>query len=230
MTSSHDVPTPEGLDNWSGDVSLLPNITWLDITSYLIKTPSIFSKASLRAYKSLEAYDYFVCGHVQDCFYHPISEDDIFCFIKTQVLPSQRQAEKTVMYDVWVCVHKQEGWVLSASCTCMAGLGKACSHVGALLFKIEAACRLNIRDATAPTSLLCSWNVSRKSVEPAPLKHITFDRPKKTSLPQDNRPTSYKKHYSTKHPELGDYPLSDDELRKIYHTDPDIALFNSSIT
>ena len=110
MTSSHDVPTPEGLDNWSGDVSLLPNITWLDITSYLIKTPSIFSKESLRAYKSLEAYDYFVCGHVQDCFYHPISEDDIFCFIKTQVLPSQRQAEKTVMYDVWVCVHKQEGW------------------------------------------------------------------------------------------------------------------------
>ena len=93
MTSSHDAPTPEGLDNWPGDVSLLPNITWLDITSYLIKTPSIFSKESLRAYKSLEAYDYFVCGHVQDCFYHPISEDDIFCLIKTQVLPSQTQAE-----------------------------------------------------------------------------------------------------------------------------------------
>ena len=116
MTSSHDVPTPEGLDNWSGDVSLLPNITWLDITSYLIKTPSIFSKESLRAYKSLEAYDYFVCGHVQDCFYHPISEDDIFCFIKTQVLPSQRR--------------KQDGWVLSVSCTCMAGLEKRVVMLG----------------------------------------------------------------------------------------------------
>ena len=120
MASSDNVPDPDGLDNWSGNVSLLPNITWLDITSYLIQTPSVFSKESLRAYKSLEAYDYFVCGHVQDCFYHPINNDDHFCFIKTQVLPSQRQAEKTVMYDVWVCVHKRDGWVLSASCICMA--------------------------------------------------------------------------------------------------------------
>ena len=91
----------------------------------------------------------------------------------------------------------------------------------------EAACRLNIRDTTEPTSLLCSWNVSGKSVEPAPLKHITFDRPKKTLLPQDNPPTTYKKHYATKHPQLEDYPLSEDELRRIYHTDPDIALFKS---
>ena len=94
----------------------------------------------------------------------------------------------------WVCVHKQGGWVLSAIYTCMAG--KRVVMLGRYLFKIfkiEAACRLNIRDAKAPTSLLCSWNVSRKSVEQAPLKHITFDRPKKTSLTQDNPPTSYKK-------------------------------------
>ena len=97
MASSCNIPDPYGLDNWSGDVSLLPYITWLDITSYLVKTPSVFSKESLRAYKSLEAYDYFVCGHVQDCCYHPISKDDLFCFIKRQVLPSQRQGEKTVI-------------------------------------------------------------------------------------------------------------------------------------
>ena len=26
----------------------------------------------LKAYKSLEAYDYFVCGHLQNCYYHDI--------------------------------------------------------------------------------------------------------------------------------------------------------------
>ena len=39
---------------------------------YLIETTSIYTKEELAACKSLEAYDYFVCVHVQKCYYHPI--------------------------------------------------------------------------------------------------------------------------------------------------------------
>ena len=45
----------------------------------------VYTKEALKAYKSLEAYDYFVCGHVQDCFYHEINTNDKFCFIKSEV-------------------------------------------------------------------------------------------------------------------------------------------------
>ena len=45
-------------------VTILRYISWKDVTTYLIDTPSKFTNESLKAYKSLEAYDYFVCGHV----------------------------------------------------------------------------------------------------------------------------------------------------------------------
>ena len=43
------------------------------------------------------------------------------------------------MYNVWVCIHKKNEWIVTANCSCMTGLGSACSHVAAVLFKIEKA-------------------------------------------------------------------------------------------
>ena len=79
------LPDPFQLKDWENDIKCLPNITWRDVTEYLIDTPSVFTKEAMKAYKSLEAYDYFVCGHVQNCFYHKISNDHKFCFIKSEV-------------------------------------------------------------------------------------------------------------------------------------------------
>ena len=47
---------------------------------YLIDTPSEFSKVSLKAYKSHDAYNLFISSHVQVQLIHD------FCFIKSQVL------------------------------------------------------------------------------------------------------------------------------------------------
>ena len=77
---------PYTLDTgWEDDITRLPNITWRDVTSYLIDTPSVYTKESMKAYKSLDAFNYFMCGHVQDCFYHKNSNNQTFCFIKTKV-------------------------------------------------------------------------------------------------------------------------------------------------
>ena len=34
---------------------------------------------------------------------------------------SQRQGQCERFYDVWVAVHKKDGWVLTGNCACMAG-------------------------------------------------------------------------------------------------------------
>ena len=41
----------------------------------------------------------------------------------------------------WVAA-RNEGTVVTAHCNCMAGLGGACSHVGAILFAVEAGVRI----------------------------------------------------------------------------------------
>ncbi|XP_057296778.1 uncharacterized protein LOC130625692 [Hydractinia symbiolongicarpus] len=166
-------------EDWSDDVSLLPDVTHMDLYVYLIHTPSEFTNESLKAYKSLEAYNFYLSGHVQDVYCH-LLKDVEFCYIKSSVLPSQRQGQKQKLYDVWIILHTS-GWVLSANCTCVAGLGSACSHVAALLFKLVACATLEL-NKKACTSKLCSWKKSRKRAHPAPLKHINFKRPKKSEV------------------------------------------------
>ena len=55
------------------------------MTKYLIDTLSKFTKEALKANKSLESYDYFICNYVHGCHYHKVSKDSEFCFIKSEV-------------------------------------------------------------------------------------------------------------------------------------------------
>jgi hypothetical protein len=43
-----------------------PNVTYPDIYHYLIEYPALFSRQALKAYKSLEAFNYVHCGWVGD--------------------------------------------------------------------------------------------------------------------------------------------------------------------
>ncbi len=85
-----------------------PMLKFQNIEDYLIHTPSEFTHESINAYRSLiEAYNYFISGHVQDCFFHEIDNADL-SFMCSLVLPGQRQnlRNDSKMYDTWVCLHK----------------------------------------------------------------------------------------------------------------------------
>ena len=81
------MPDPNTIvENWKDNVMLLPDITWADIYNYLINTPSLYTNENLKTYKSLEAYNFFVSGHVHDVEYHGINKLSEFYFIKTKVI------------------------------------------------------------------------------------------------------------------------------------------------
>ena len=80
LSTGERLPDPVILhSNWWDDVSLLPDITYPDIYHYLIR------KESLKAYKSLESYTFFVSGHVQNVYHHKVEKKCKFCFIKMEV-------------------------------------------------------------------------------------------------------------------------------------------------
>ena len=84
LTTGEQLADPYTLkEKWTNDISNPPEITWRDVTEYLLDTLSSYMKESIKAYKSLEAYDYFFCAHLQNCYYHEISPESKFCFIKT---------------------------------------------------------------------------------------------------------------------------------------------------
>ena len=86
LTSGEQLTDPHLLkDKWTDDIASLPEKPWRHVTEYLLDTPSTYNKESIKAYKSLVVCDYFVCGHEQNCYYHEISSESTFYFIKSQV-------------------------------------------------------------------------------------------------------------------------------------------------
>ncbi|CAC5369625.1 unnamed protein product [Mytilus coruscus] len=165
------LPDPYVLtEKWSTDPNTWPDLTFGDIYLYLIDTPSIFTKESMKAYKSLEAYKYVVSGHVRVVLSHQISNDCPYVALSSKVTPSQRARDKP--HEPWVYLEKKTGTVYCAHCTCMAGLGEVCSHVGALYLKLEMGVKIGITK-TSSTSTACQWNSKfRKEVTPATVTEI----------------------------------------------------------
>ncbi|XP_078351893.1 uncharacterized protein LOC144636534 [Oculina patagonica] len=127
-----------------------PEIEFPDIVNYLLFSTSKFTKEQVKAYKSLQSYQYFVAGLVRSMFVGKATQDTRILIGK--VNHSQRLSKAPL--KPWLAV-KTNGNVLTGHCNCMAGLGEVCSHVGAMLFAVEAGVRM-IKARTC-TSAPCQW-------------------------------------------------------------------------
>ena len=79
-----EIPDPYSIadDLWVDNPAKWPNVEFGDIYIYLIDTKGMFTKQSLKAYKSLEAY-YFYNGYVQIVYHYTVSQG--ICVLKTRV-------------------------------------------------------------------------------------------------------------------------------------------------
>ena len=123
------------------------------------------------AFKSLDGVNQLISGWTDTVYFHEINKRSLYCYLRCSVRPSQKVSEKPHLPIV--VVEKTSGKVKHGICTCMAGLGNTCSHVAALLFKVELAVRLGKTNPSC-TSLACEWNVgTKKAVNPAEVKDIS---------------------------------------------------------
>ena len=70
-------------EDWKSDVKLMPDASWGDMYNDFVNSPSEYTHDNLKAYKSLEAFNFFVCNYVQDIYYNGIAKKSEFCSIKT---------------------------------------------------------------------------------------------------------------------------------------------------
>ena len=114
---SFSVEYPFSIDDsqWSEDLSQWPKLEFGDIYSYLIDTKATYTKEKLRAYNSLDAYNYLFNGHMRTVYHLSHSGHDI---LKAKVNLSQRSADKN--HEAWILV-EHNGTVITGHCTCMAG-------------------------------------------------------------------------------------------------------------
>ena len=68
------------------------------------------------------------------------------------------------------------GTIICAHCTCMAGLGEACSHIAAKLFVLDA--NSHFKKSQSCTTFPCSWLPSSfKNISYATIADIDFSTP-----------------------------------------------------
>ena len=121
MDNGENLPDPYSIkqDEWTDDVKLWPNVEYGDIYTYLIDTKGAYTKDSLKAYKSLEAFNYFHSGHVRTVYFYQTISSSLYAILMAKVNPSQRAPVNS--HEAWVVIKKEDGTVVVGHCSCMAG-------------------------------------------------------------------------------------------------------------
>ncbi|XP_067941880.1 uncharacterized protein [Watersipora subatra] len=160
-----------GLDPYSiakkdlnNDKESWPHITTVDLVEFLIFKKSHYTTDKLRSYKSLEAYKLFQDGWIKEILHKEINS---FHLLKAKVYYSMRILEKPL--EPWVIVNSKGG-IRSGHCTCMAGLGEACTHIATLMFAAETWTK--IRQEASVTDVPEYWMLPSSTQLQHPHKQI----------------------------------------------------------
>ena len=160
-------------DGWIKEekgVTSWPMVLYPDIYNYLNFNPSELSSADLCDYKNCKAYSYFKGGWLGSLQYYKVQPDCHYCYLKTDCRPSERLSDTP--HKLWICMTEKDAKVITAHCTCMAGMSATCNYVAAALFWIEAAVRLGLRNPSC-TSKPNEWLPNRKDVKLVKIKNLS---------------------------------------------------------
>lgn len=171
-------------DELSSDADLWPKVDFADVRDYLVNGTSFATREQFKAVKSMEAHNFLTSGWVQQPRSKVLGDRNVV--IVGKVRHSQSFREKPL--QPWI-LFKPDGEVLLAHCTCMAGLGEACSHIGSILFYLEAV--IKRREELTCTDKENAWLPPQlQTLEGQPVAKIDFasSRTKMRRLGQSTEP------------------------------------------
>jgi hypothetical protein len=164
-------------NEWLDDLELWPAVTYVHVCMYLILTPSPFTDKDMLNYKSLDCYQNFTKGWVNNVMVKEVGEKRIMI---GRVNHSQRLNDKPL--TPWV-IALNDGQILSGHCDCMAGIGETCSHVASLLH-VGYCLWSSSESLVTVTDKSAYWVVPStvKAVPYAEVRDISFTGKKRNSI------------------------------------------------
>ena len=85
LTHGKLLPDPyEIVENWKSDVNLMLDVSCGDMYNHLVNSPIEYTRDNRKAYKPLEAFNFFVSNHVQDIYNNETGKESELCSIKTK--------------------------------------------------------------------------------------------------------------------------------------------------
>lgn len=130
-------------------------VGFFDVVNYCVNNDSSYTNDSFKSYKALDAYKYYVEGWIKEIACRKL-KDGFVVITKVRysvVTKTQRKRNNRKNFKVghsqkmsakplhcWVSI-EATGIVLCGHCSCMAGLGEVCTHIGATLFLLADWCR-----------------------------------------------------------------------------------------
>lgn len=100
---------------FSPDFSALPQLTYPDLYHYLVDTVCVYSREAVKAYRSLDAFNYFISGKLRKLCSYRLNDHTI---VFGEVGASQTLSKT---YAAWFIARNTGGEICSGHCTCMAG-------------------------------------------------------------------------------------------------------------
>ena len=230
------IPDPIDLKSgWIGEeqgMSTWPRLYLTDIIRFYDK---VIGKCDLIQrieceYTQGKAYRYFSNNFIGEVYINNL-DNSKFCLFRTKCVPSQRVSMK--QYDVWAVIRRDcgdviGGEILSAYCTCTAGLLGSCNHVAGLLFRVEAAVLTGVSHPTC-TGMLSSWNVPthKKQIEPGEVSSFLFTQ---DTYMKKSAQTSIEKRKEKTNKKLNFQVMSDSQSKNLLNTEQiRVELYNEIV-
>eukprot|EP00794_Sanderia_malayensis_P002409 gene2409-2777_t len=163
----------EVTSGWENDLKSWPPVDLGKNFHYILEKKA-FDTDYVGKYKIMKAYSYFKSGFVSQIVSLKLDGDNKGNIIfKSSVLPSQKVS--CPPHTNWILVDKS-GFVLTAYCSCTAGLSRCCNHVIAVLYKINFAVFEGLTNPSC-TEVKSKYNDrSKKVIKGCKIRNLTFEK------------------------------------------------------